>query len=65
MIGTENTTTTATTLPATVEQFPTFYAARPDWLDSDTERAQFQACYPELVAQYADCWQAEQETAQA
>jgi hypothetical protein len=56
---------TVSTLPVTVEEFPEFYAMRPDWLDSDSERAAFQARYPELVARNADCWDASQETAQA
>jgi hypothetical protein len=62
-----DTQNTQATLSDTVHQFPGFYALRPEWFDTDDERAAFKAQYPELVAQYSDCWEPEQvaETALA
>jgi hypothetical protein len=34
-----------------------FYAARPEWFDTQEERDAFVVKYPELVEEYADCWQ--------
>jgi hypothetical protein len=39
-----------------IEEFPTFYACRPDWLTAE-QQEQFKVNHPELVAEYADCWQ--------
>ncbi len=48
-------------MPETVEQFPTFYAMRPEWLDSDEDRQAFAEQYPALVEKFQDCWQEESE----
>jgi hypothetical protein len=40
-----------------------FYAARPEWFDSQEERDEFAAKYPELVEEYADCWQSSEDEA--
>jgi hypothetical protein len=45
---------------STIDQFPSFYAARPEWL-TDDERQAFAAKYPELVEEHNDCWQMESE----
>ena len=44
-------------LLASQEEIDTFYAVRPEWFDTDEERADFAVAHPELVEQYSDCWQ--------
>jgi Asp-tRNA(Asn)/Glu-tRNA(Gln) amidotransferase C subunit len=48
---------TQATLSTSVVENSWFYAMRPDWLESDTEREAFKTQFPELVARNADCWQ--------
>jgi hypothetical protein len=43
-------------------QFPSFWAMRPSWFDTNEEREAFQIVYPALVEKYADCWKEPAET---
>jgi hypothetical protein len=43
-----------------IDQFPTFYAVRPELLSED-ERQAFAEKYPDLVEKFADCWNPEPE----